>query len=193
MNTLRKNRFQALFISIIASFLVGVSPALGGDYINYRLLSGSTFTPKNGNQVTGPTEALTGTFQLHYEYHFPEVSGEVFKVTALHFESPSYMLNLTPDNTTGFLIKDNSNTALFYADVYTTGTSVSKGTMTDRSGSTYSGSPLSPTRLNYPAIDLYPFGGGYYYGLVSLYAQQIPEPATILFLGLGALAVAKRR
>jgi hypothetical protein len=191
MKKLRKNQFQVMFISIIVTFLVGVSPAFCGDYINYRLLPGSTFTPKNGNQITGPAQALTGTFQWHYEYHFPEINAEVFKVTALNFESESYTLNLSPANNTGFVVYNSSNSALFYAEVDTTGTPVPTGVLT--ANGTYSGPTLSPTNLTYPTIDMYPVGGGTYYGRLTLYAQQIPEPATILLLGLGALAIAKRR
>jgi hypothetical protein len=186
--TTHRNQFHVIFVSVTISLLIGVNTALCDNYINYRLLPGSTFTPKYGAQVTGPAEALTGSFQWHYEY---QDMGEIFKVTALHFESASYTLNLSATNNTGFTIWDNSNLATIYADVDVTGRPITKGVLV--ANGTYSGPTLSPTYLTYPAIDMYPAGGGPYYGRLTLYAEQIPEPATILILGLGALALRRKR
>jgi hypothetical protein len=184
-----RNQCQVIFISVMVSLLIGVNGALGGDYTTYRLLSGSTFTPKNGSQITGPAENLTGSFVWHYERH--ELRDEVFKMTSLHFESASYTLNLSPNNNTGFTIWDSSNLATIYADVNTTGGSVPEGILA--ANGTYSGPSTSPTYLNYPNIDLYPIGGGYYYGCLTLYAEQVPEPATLLLLGLGAVILKKTK
>lgn len=187
--TTRRN--LVIFVSVTICLLIGVNTALCSDYINYRLLPGSTFTPKYMATITGPTEALTGTFQWHYEYHFREVQGEVFKVTELNFESDSYTFTLKAETPASFLIKDTTNAAIFYTAVNVTGRPITEGMVSG--GGTYSGSPLSPTYLSYPSIDLYPIGGGSYYGSLTLYAEQIPEPATLLFLGLGALALRRKR
>jgi hypothetical protein len=183
-----QNRFQVIFVSVTVCSLIAVNTVLGSDYINYRLLPGSTFTPKDGSQIIGPAEDLTGTFQWHYEYH---LLGEIFMVTALHFESASYTLNLSPNNNTGFTIWDNSNLATICADVYTTGTPVPEGMLV--ANGTYSGPSTSPTYLSYPAVDLYPVGDGSYYGRLTLYAEQVPEPATLLLLGLGAVILKKTK
>lgn len=188
MITMRRNQFQVIFVSVMVCLFIGVNSALCGDYINYRLLPGSTFTPKYAAQITGPAEALTGTFQWHYEY---QSQGEIFKVTALHFESDSYTLNLSANNNTGFTIWDNSNLATIYVAVDVTGRPITEGVLV--ANGTYSGPSISPTYLTYPAIDMYPAGGGYYYGRLTLYAEQIPEPATFLILGLGALALRRKR
>lgn len=185
---IHRNQFQAIFVFVTVYLIICVNSVLGSDYINYHLLPGSTFTPKNGSQITGPTEDLTGSFVWHYERH--ELKYEVFKTTSLYFESASYTLNLSPNNNTDFTIWDNSNLATFYAVVNTTGGSVPEGILA--ANGTYSGPSTSPTYLSYPATDLYPVGGGYYYGFLTLYAEQVPEPATILLLGLGAVILRRR-
>ena len=189
MITMHRNQFLAIFTSVTVCLLIGVNPALCGDYTNYRLLPGSTFTPKYQSQITGPAEDLTGSFQWHYEYQ--DMGYEVFKITSLHFESDSYTLNLSANNNEYSTVKDNSDLAIFLVDVDITGRPITEATL--NGGGTYSGPSTSPTYLSYPAVDLYPDGGGYYYGCLTLYAEQIPEPATFLILGLGGLALRRKR
>lgn len=183
------HRNQVIFISVAISLLIRVSGALAGDYINYRLLPGSTFTQKYGYVIIGPPEALTGTFQGHYEDNF--MTSNAFKITSLHFESFSHTLNLSANNNDTFSTRTDSDYSIFNVFVDVTRCPTTQGMLLGEG--TYSGPSTSPTYLNYTAVDLFPVSGGTYYGVLTLHAQQIPEPATFSILGLGALAVVKRR
>jgi len=107
------HRNQVIFISVAISLLIRVSGALAGDYINYRLLPGSTFTQKYGYVIIGPPEALTGTFQGHYEDNF--MTSNAFKITSLHFESFSHTLNLSANNNDTFSTRTDSDYSIFRA------------------------------------------------------------------------------
>src|SRR5262249_12856414 len=86
-------RRLALAIALVISFLL--PPVAQATPLTYVLLPGSTITPTSGSTPTGPTEPLTGTFQLVG----PDL-GNGFDAVALSFASPSFSitLNLTALN-----------------------------------------------------------------------------------------------
>jgi hypothetical protein len=101
------------------------------------------------------------------------------------------MLDMSAGNNAGFTISSSSNYATFavYADI-TNRPIVNAYLVGD---GTYSGPATSPTSLNYTDIILTPAGGGRYYGSLNLNAEQVPEPASILFLAIGGLAFLRKR
>jgi hypothetical protein len=184
----RLNQFPLILSFVTTIFLIGVNGTLYADYVTFELFPGSTFTPKVGDQITGPAEGLTGSFVWHDEGS--EDGYNIFKTTSLHFESDSYTLDLSPNNNTAFLVYSDGE-ALFEAAVDVTGRPITEGILSGFGG-TYSGPYTSPTYLYYSNIDLFPAGDGLYYGALTLYAQQVPEPATVLLLVLGGLALRRR-
>ena len=184
---------MALFAMTVLVLLAGES-ALCVDYITYRLLPGSTITPKQGAQVTGPTENLSGTFQWFFVYN--DTVRTAFDASYLHFESTSYTVNL---NTTGLNdimsnVRSDSDAVSFYEVVDITGLPNGYGVNLDATPwGWYSGPSNRPTYLNCQNIDIYPHNGGLFCGEMTLIAEEIPEPGTISLLGLGATALIRKR
>jgi hypothetical protein len=190
-----RKQFQVIFISVTFTLLIGVSSALCDNPITYRLLPGSTIKPVSGNIVTGPTENLTGTFIWHEIADFGPGNAKVFDATYLHFESDSYTFNL---HTTGPYdyasgVWNGSNIISFDEFVNITGLSLTMGRFATTIFGTYSGPTACPTSFSVSNIELWPFDTlGPAYAKITLYAEQVPEPATLLLLGLGALRNLKR-
>jgi hypothetical protein len=189
------NRFHVFIIAVTVSLCIGTNPAFCDNVITYRLLPGSNFTPMYTSVVTGPTQNITGTFTWEqvnsYTYDYT-----VFNATDLHFQSQSYSFNL---NTTSNDLKSNVwysiNRTAFSEVVNATGIGITTGQLLlGLTWGTYTGPAISPTSLSYSNLELWSTGTyGYRYGKMTLYAEQIPEPATLLLFGLASLALRRKR
>lgn len=190
MNQLyRLHRHLVLAIALVTSGLV---PLLAqATPITYRLLPGSTITPVAGPTPTGPTEALTGTFQ----WVGPDTN-QAFDAVALFFSSPSFSitLNQTALNDLETFVSPISSITIFAEIVDLVGLNTSLG---DLVGSgTYLGPSSAPTFLSYPLLHIAPHNGGLFVADLSFSALPVPVPeppgwllsatALALAVGLGA-------
>jgi hypothetical protein len=153
--------------------------------LTYTLLPGGTITPMFGTTPTGPTESLTGTFQLIAD------SGGGFDDVSLDFTSASFHLTLQQPNILGMGI--NPSWVAFGADVDITGLSITTGQMDcPFDPGTYTGPMTAPDYLTFPDIRISPETGGYFAAQLTFSAQQVPEPSSALLLLSGAVFCLRR-
>jgi hypothetical protein len=158
----------ALAIALVISFLL---PAVGqAEPVTYVLLPGSTITPTSGSTPTGPTEPLTGTFQLVG----PDL-GNGFDAVALSFASSSFSitLNLTALNDLETFVSPISSLSIFAEIVDLVGLSPSPAELVG--SGTYLGPSSSPTFLSYPLLSISNVGIPPF-ATLSFSASVVPEP-----------------
>jgi len=183
---------KILFISVFLVVLVSASSY--GANLTYTLLPGSTITPVYGNNPTGETEALTGSFQW-YEEDSGNTDLRVFNASYLWFESPSYLLtlNTTPLNDSGTSIFIGSSDTYFMEVVNLVGLPITTGKINSFNVGSYSGPSNRPDILTYSDIVISPVNGGPFYAKVNLTAAIVPEPiSSILFITGGVLLAGRR-
>jgi hypothetical protein len=169
---------------ITLALLTAYAPLSNSQVITYTLLPGSTITPMIGPTPTGPTESLTGTFQLIAD------SGE-FDDVSLDFSSTSFQITLQQPNELGTGI--GPSWVSFGADVDMTGLSITTGQMDCPFVSgTYTGPITAPDYLTFPDIRISPETGGNFVAQLTFSAQQVPEPSFALLLLSSAVFCMRR-
>ena len=199
MNQLYRLRRLVLVIALVTS---GLDPVVAqATPITYELLPASTITPVAGLTPTGPTEALSGTFQ----WVGPDTHGG-FDAVALFFSSASFSitLNQTAFNDLETLFFPHGELLDFAEVVDLTGLTIGLGDL--RGEGTYL--PLGPfmpssgpTLLSLPLLHIGPHNGGLFAAELSFSAFSVPEPVsapesestlTFFFVGLAALLLVAR-
>ncbi len=179
---------------VVMAVLVLLSGTSGyAENIPYKLMPGSTITPVYGPNPVGPTEALTGTFQWYVSSSNSNFIS--YNASQLYFESDSFTvsLNTTPLNEYATSVFKNSQDTYFAEVVDLTGLPITTGMLACFTIGTYSGPSSSPLTLNYPDLRIAPPEGGFYRAQLTIVAEQVPEPATLLLLGLGAVRLRSRQ
>lgn len=164
--------------ALLFAFAIAALPARGQVY-TYQLLPGSTVTPMNGATVTGPTEQLTGEFQIQPHSIDTTFSVEGFQYSSLHFVSSSYSFGLL-DTTDYFSVGFGSSPfADPNVDVSVSGMSIGSGTITTYPDEgSYVGPYYQPTELDFPTLRIAPLQGGFWAAEFSISAVLVPEPST---------------
>jgi hypothetical protein len=175
---------------IIVAAICLASPAQADLF--YELQPGSTITPYNGGNPSGPSESLTGTFAWQLYTVGPGFAG--FDATSLTFQSASWLLTLdtTPANDLGTSLFSDTHTSYFGEIVNRVGI---PAPLLEISGSigNYEGPLDSPTRLIYSELYLSPRSGGPALAAISFQAVQVPEPNLLALLLIGLALFAGRR
>jgi hypothetical protein len=155
--------------------------------LTYKLLPGATITPYFGAEPTGPTEALTGSFEWTGPYNGNPVGWDA---TALSFSSPSFLLTLneTPVNDVLTSVFAAPAKTYFSEVLNIVGMPIDVGGISAWEG-TYVGTPSLPTLLIYPELRIAPPNGGPWYARVTFSAQLVPEPSTWVMAVLAGVAL----
>lgn len=177
----------------MVAFAIAALPARGQIY-TYELLPGSTVTPMTNASVSGPTEQLTGEFQIQAYATNTTFSYVAFKYTSLHFASSSYSFSLLGDPQADLSVGIGDSLADPAVDVSASGLSIGSGMIEyyPDQGS-YVGPYYRPTELNFPTLRIAPIGGGLWSGEFTINAVLVPEPSTKALVSLALLVFFFRR
>ena len=149
-----------------------------GDIV-FTLDPGSTITPTGG-----VAEALTGTFIWRNAGPSGSLIDEIYDATSLNLSSPSFtiMLNVTSENNRASVLRSD-NTTRFGEVVDGTGFTVAVLDMsTTLTSGTFEGTNLSPSKLFYNEIMLFPAGGGLFLARIEFTASAVPEPSSVVLV-----------
>jgi len=180
-------RSKSILVVVMVVLVLLIGTSAYAENIPYKLMPGSTITPVYGPDPVGPTEALTGTFQWYADWS--DLNLIAYNASQLYFESDSFTvsLNTTPLNEYATSVFKDSQDTYFMELVDLTGLPITTGMLECFTVGAYSGPSSSPLTLDYPDVRITPLEGGFFRAKLTIVAEQIPEPTTLLLLGLGAV------
>jgi len=188
----------AFALALTGILLCAAAVSVRAQSYTYELLPGSTITPASGATLTGPAEALSGTFTLTADPGNSNSQIFAFLISAINLTSSNYTLTMNP--VPQWISESEGGEFVFNADVNITGNLSGPYSLLAVYGGTYAGSTsgdIGPTEIDTNELGIAPDPSG---GLWSAQAQfdaiEIPEPSTLGILSCGVglfLGGGKRR
>jgi hypothetical protein len=174
--------------------LLSIATVHGQTY-NYELVSDSSISPADGATITGPSEALSGTFSWTFDPGNSNAEIFAYTVTSLDLMMDNFNMNLSSMPQTGGEQTSIGGGAEFSAVIDLSGEATGVYQIVSVDAGSFEGSAGAPTTLEFDSFGLAPFGGGLFVAkgnidavLVSVIPAPEPSAWAMMLGGLSVLA-----